>query len=168
MKRIITLLLAMLMVMALAGCSGGSNTPVEPKDPYENYNKYEFDDIVVYVPKDVTVAESTLDNYKYCLDSDHLAIFGTNMEGSTIKELGFDLTDMEAILKAGMPDYEFTKTDYGYYTLYDNESAGFSYAYVALAANGKFYEMNIACKLDEKDTYGQTLIDIATKIQEKK
>lgn len=165
MKRIITVLMALLLVISLGACSGGNTTP---KDPYENYNKYEFDDIVVYVPKEVTVSESKIDNYSYCLDSNHLAVFGNSLDGESVRNIGYDLADLKPLLEYAMPGYEFTRTDHGYYTMYDNAEAGFSYAYVALAANDKLYEMNIACKLDEKDTYLNILKDIAINIQEKK
>ena len=171
MKKIITVIMTILLVFSLAACSGGSGGSggkPEPKDPYENYNKYEFDDIAVYIPKEITVSKSSIENYQYCLDSNHLAVFGNNLAGSTVRELGYDLNDLEPLLKFAMPGYEFTKSEFGYYTLYDNADAGFSYAYVAVAANDTLYEMNIACKLEEKDTYGAVVKDIAEKIQEKK
>ena len=62
MKKIIMLMLAVMLAFSFTGCKG--------KDDLSKYDKFTYEDLTFYLPKDLNAKKTDVDGYEYAVGND--------------------------------------------------------------------------------------------------
>lgn len=150
MKKLFTVLLIGILSVSLFSC--------KQKDPLADYSLYEFEGLKIYVPKDIKLEETTVEQFKKAWAVDDFIVFADNTDKSQVEALELSEEEFTNLVFGENPKTDLKNCSYTTYT-----NAGFFYTYALFEGESLYYDLNLACREEDAEKYKDIMLDILDK-----
>lgn len=163
MKKLAKIMLVLLLVLPFAGCKGKDKSNKE----LENYTPFTFEDITIYVPKTETMEETTMSDFDYAVGNDNMVICLKHVSMADITASGQTLEELEKVVFEGQEVTTYGKCKTFEYTR-EVEGTNYYYTYSLFTTAKNVWDIHIISFLEDKEKNRPVMLDIISKIDEKK
>ncbi len=156
MKKIIMLMLAVMLAFSFTGCKG--------KDDLSKYDKFTYEDLTFYLPKDLNAKKTDVDGYEYAVGNDDFLVFINHLALADAKANNIDIDQLKATVFEGETPFKVGNWD----TIKYDKTVGstdYHYTYSWVQTNTNIFDFNCICFKNEESKYDKIMEDIITKIQ---
>ena len=163
MKKLIVLLLSVLLCMNMAACSKNEPENTGEKDPEtaggeenvpgerseeeilaEDYDAWNFDEVVIYTPKELQVKKTELENYEFSLQGDDILIFIAHISKQELSDLGYQEDDLIATLFEDQETQTFENGIINYFYYNSVNETEYYYGYGLMITDENYWDLHMA------------------------
>ena len=162
MKKIFRLLMVAFLFVSMVACS---KKPQEDEvvDPLADYDKFTYETLEFYVPKSIGAHETTLENYKFAVDSNQIAVFVNQFTHEDLEKANYTVEDVKALVFEGMEQKDLNGVAYTTYTNAGTDGVDYFYVYGFLEGSDRVWDFNVACRAADRETNEPIMMDILAK-----